>query len=1592
MDRDFTSISRAACEAAAELNFVAPDTITPMIIQQLHEDLNAISPDIISPEEIAIFGIRTDILSFDKLAKEVIISLSDNNRDDSVILRCKENIRNQISLRELPIRIMTDTERRKEHESLVKYSEICHKMLSIRRRLRRGLEIIILLNKTPENNVSAWLGPTLMLLLSLLKREPASVTEGAVEKVYIDCSKYLSNRLDSLKKFVGIATIRAISDRNLSSDLQEEPLYDTCTRIFYRLKILSEQQLFDYTSFIYIVPLILMAIKNGGLGKDSEKVIDEHVVLSLEFLLSHAVLCTEKNVQRVNILETVIISLRLYPQHYKLSHDVFFCVCQHLAPDYDQDELALILRGILQSDRSVRATLLEAVDAYFDLSDIAFSEEIWLACYDDVSDVKQFANDVWQESQMKISKENVGYILNYITSGRTWIRRAAAKGLRSALRTHRDLFGDILLRLQDIYCEYNGLNQQFDSKREFYRKATVEDQWKQREGVAFCFLELAEIFQPVYLLSFITFLLECGPLKDRHANVRNRIVEAAVHVINARGNTKTEELLELCNSHIGTVDNLKNNSDEFNEAVVILSGAAGQHLKPNDARIPQLMDQLLDCLNTPSEAVQSAAAEYLSLLLRFRTPEMQLMIERLLNILEASSVYATQRGAAYGLAEIVKRGGIAMVKYCNITEKLRKCIENKKVHEKRQGAFIAYELLSSSLARLFEPYALDIIPNILTGFGDTKPNVREACHDASRAIFSKLSSFGVRRTMPILLQGLEEQQWRSKKGACECLGAMAYMDPQQLAQSLPDIIPPLTNVLNDSHKEVRASANANLKKFGEVVSNPEIKANANIVLKALSDPTKYTENALDSLLKVSFVHYIDGSSLAFLVPILERGLKLRSGTKQKASKIIGSLSRLTESDDLTVHLASFLSGLRAAIVDPVPATRATSSKAMGSLIEKLGEDAMPELIPSLMAMLRSDTGAGARLGSAQALSEILAGLGTSRLDDTLPLIFQNVKSSKPIVREGYMSLFIFLPACFGTSFAAYLSQIVPYLLAGLADDVEAVREISLRAGRLLVKKYSNRAVDLLLPELQSGLADDNYRIRLSSMELVGDLLYSITGINSENLRDDNMANQEKYENDDNIISINKQNEAIHTLLEILGSEKRNWVLSAIFICRCDTATHVRAKANQIWKTLVSSPRVLKEIIPTLSQLIVLRISSSSWERKIIASNALGELIRKAGEGALSALFPSLESELRYKNDVNIHLGVCIALREIAATAPSDILENYENILIASLRIALISQSPEVRDSAAEAFDALQNVLGKKAINDVIIYILQLLDSSEKAEIALAALLTLLKDNSRSNFILPKLLPTLLLPPISKFNAHAIASLVRVTGPVIIRKLSQILNSLMDSIIYSKEPALKKELETSFDTILLSVDENDGLNVIMNYLLLQAKADNHCKRALAHMFLSNFLNKAEVDLSRYYHELIRVFLIGYEDGDTEVVRAACSAMTGLTKRLRKEEMETMVISCRQLLLQVGFPGVDLPGFSLPKGVGSILPIFLQALVNGNNEQRVQAAMAISDLIDRTNSNSLQPYVIQVAGSLIRVITEKSAEIRCMYRLLFYQVIG
>ncbi|KKA29998.1 hypothetical protein TD95_003828 [Thielaviopsis punctulata] len=1561
--KESDKVKISAYKATSELAFVAPQTMTPRVVQLIKQDLDASQLEGIGPMEAAIAKTPAGTAFVDVLSKKAH-AVPNKNSKDYEVLKWEEELRSSLAKKKGTEKKLSAEDQAKVNAQLKKEAGIRENVQKVVVKIQRGVGIVKALATGPPTEATLWMTTAIDCLLKCIDSGACLISGDVAPQAFIACSERCTARLGTYRQFVGIAALRAKGVTALSEDLQEEPVGEMVTRILYKLRFAAEQRPFDTVSLIYLLPLVFHILQSGGVGASDED-RDVQVVLAIEILSFHAEICSDEAVARKDILESLIVAMQRYNAHYKIIKECLSHVCRSVAPNISVLEMQALAKGAIVAEDNVRSAVLHSISDEVDMSELEFSSEIWIAAHDDDMENRELGKEIWEESDFKLSDEVPQKMLPFLESKDNHLRNASARALGDAIKDHGSVLDAVILNLESSYIELAKPRVQLLDEYGMPKKMDLSDPWEARQGLAMAFKELAPYYTTTQLDALFDFLIEKGPLGDKHANVRSKMLEAAVQVIDLRGKLLVEKLMKSFEKTLQGPDKATEFSDRVNEAVIIMYGALARHLASNDARLPVVIERLIATLSTPSETVQYAIAECLPPLVRSYGPKSTKYIEQVIETLLTSKSYAVQRGSAYGLAGLVMGRGLSTLHDQRIMSSLRSAAENKKEINQRESAFLAYELLSVILGRLFEPYVIQTVHQLLAGFGDGNTNVRDACLEASKACFRQLSSYGVKKILPTLLNGLDEDQWRSKKGACELLGAMAYLDPQQLALSLPEIIPPLTAVLNDSHKEVRAAANKSLKRFGDVISNPEVKSLVDVLLKALSDPTKYTDDALDALIKVQFVHYLDPPSLALVTRILQRGLGDRSNTKRKASQVIGSLAHLTEKKDLISHLPILVAGLKVAVVDPVPTTRATASRALGSLMEKLGEDALPDLIPGLMQTLKADTGAGDRLGSAQALSEVLAGLGTTRLEETLPTILQNVESSKASVREGFMSLFIFLPVCFGNSFSSYLGRIIPPILAGLADDVESIRETALRAGRLLVKNFAMKAVDLMLPELERGLEDDSYRIRLSSVELVGDLLFNLTGISAD----------EDHEDDEDA-----SREAGTSLKEVLGVEKRDKILSALYICRCDTSGAVRAEAISVWKALVPSPRILKELVPTLTQLIIRRLGSSNMEHKVIASNSLGELIRKAGDNVLSTLLPTLEQGLQTSNDTDARQGICLALKELIASATPEALEDHEKTLISVVRTAITDSNDEVRETAAEAFDELQQLFGKRAIDQVLPYLLNLLRSKDEADNALQALLTLLTESTRSNAILPNLIPTLTTPPISAFNARALASLTKVAGAAMSRRLPNIINSLMDNIINCNNESLKDDLDNSFNIVILSIDDDDGLNTLMNTLLQLLKHEDYRRRAAMGFHMAKFFASASVDYSRYNQDIVRTLLNSFDDRDMSVVKGAWAALSEFTKKLKKDQMEDLVASTRQTLQRVGIAGAPLPGFELPKGISAILPIFLHGLMYGGTDQRTQSALAISDIVDRTSEASLKPFVTQLTGPLIRVVSEKSTEVK------------
>ncbi|BFZ55607.1 translational activator of GCN4 [Savitreella phatthalungensis] len=1353
-----------------------------------------------------------------------------------------------------------------------------------------------------------------------------------------------------------------------SDSAPNEDERDRVTNTLYKIQFDSERQEMDDMAVVITVHLILAILRAQGLACSSDEQRDEQIELALAWLEKHAASLATADVPRVALIHALAKLAGLRTRMSQEIKDALQALASCLRDTATPQELRAFTQHLSDEPAHVRSIFLTSA-AELDLSDLDFDLDVYLALYDDYEGHAEQADQLWTENAL-IEPSDLSSLLEAgIFSDNSFVRMTSADALIDGLPNDADVQGTLVKRLVDAYIadvrppppEYDQFGQVIP--------ATVKETTGAgpvRESVAYTLGGLSTKLREEYRSEVARFLFDsthvkAAPVADPSGRVQDAMLHAGKKLV-ASSAACIEQLMPVFEQAL-RVTGASAADDHVREAAVILYGASAAHLSAGDNRISSVIDALLKAASTPSESIQIAIAECIPALIT-KVPQIQAdVFDRTLSSLTSGAGYAERRGAAYVLAGLVNGCGIASLHKYEIFEHLDRAQAAKQDVKQRQGAILALECLAQVLGPLFEPYVEKAIPYLLNAFADVANEVRKATQDAARILMATLSGYGVSLILPILLRGLGDSAWRSKKGSVELLGAMAYCSPRQLAASLPIVIPRLTEVLTDSHAQVRNAGTQSLTQFGEVINNPEIQSLVPVLLKALEDPNRHTDAAVDALLKTSFMHYIDSPSLAILVPILQRGMGERAaGVKQKSAKIFGLLSSMTNPNDLIPHIPTLLPRLRVVLSDPVPEVRATSAKALGSLVEKLGERNFPTLVNELLDVLNDKVSSTDRQGAAQAIAEVLSGLGLERLEDTLPRILQDSRSKVDYVREGFISLLIYLPATFGPRFAPYLAKSIVPVLDGLADDSDFVREASLRAGKILIANYATKSVDLMLPELEKGMFNPQWRIRVSSLQLVGDLLFKISGISNK------VSTEE--DDDESPVASDAQRAA---MLESLGQTRRDRVFCLIYIARFDLFAMVRSSAINIWKALVSNtPKTLKEILPTMLRIIIENLATKDADNRAIFVETLGDLMKKMGQDLMSQLLPALQEGLK-SSDVQYRVGVSVAISELIRNASPEQLEASESELITTLRSSLIDPSPQVRQAANVAFDSLQLKLGSGIIDQILPGLLNMLQLQDSAAAALDALRGMMQ--LRAHIILPVLLPTLTKRPMTAFNLRALSSLCNVSGNALTKRLPQLLGLVLEAEINNESPV---EAGEAFEGILLSVpDGAEGTAAVMNTVFDFVKTDDYRKRAAVCNHCVAFFANTKIDTSRYVQDLMRHFINLFVDGSEAVVKAAWAAQDALTKSLRKEDLERLVVPLRRAILDISNRDQAVPAFGLPKGLSAVLPIFLQGLMYGQQSIKEEAAKGLGDLAARTEPASLKLFVTQITGPLIRVIGERSS---------------
>ena len=1163
--------------------------------------------------------------------------------------------------------------------------------------------------------------------------------------------------------------------------------------------------------------------------------------------------------------------------------------------------------------------------------------------------------------------------------------------------------------LEDQFFTKNAYDHEADTKKNADSADKIED----RAGVVSAICEIGDLkdidLSSDNLKVLVSFVLSYA-LTDPVDDIRTKGVDAGRKLVSTFGALSIDFLLELFEGVLTTGSFVEESdavaydmskvvkdvwaSDFRKEGAVVLLGSSALHITDNDDKIKTIVEMLVDALDTPSECVQSSVAKVLSPLMKKGDTKDRAedIINRLMKKVLKDESLAVRRGAAYGVSAVVKGVGIASLKKYDIIKRLTDALTCTYAVSK-EGALFVVELLCERLGLLFEPYIIILLPALLKCFGDSSDYVRSAAGSATGLIMSKLSAHGVKLVMPAVLKAFSEDNWRAKQASIRMLGAMTNCAPRQLASCLPKIVPKLTEAFSDTHPKVKASAENALNQIITVIRNPEVSGLSKVLLKALVDPANSTKKGLEALLSTEFLHAIDAPSLAILIPVLQRGLKDKSGTaKRQSVLIVGNLVTMcNDPKDFVPYVPTLLPGLKATLLDPIPDVRTTASKSVGSLVRGLGTSQLGDLETWLHEALKSEDGSAVeRSGAAQGLSELIVAQGKDvALSVTREEIIPLSKHPSASIREGVLWVLTFMPNVLGQGYAELIDAALPPLLKGLSDESEPVREVAMRAGRVLIRSLGKSHTSKILPSLEDGLLNDDYRIRMASLNLVGDLLSMLGGVQLSGIgSEDDAKGAEK---------------AQAQIALVLGSEVRNRVLARLYMARSDTSAVVRQGAVQVWKTVVSvTPRTLREILPALISHIVDALASENVEMTTVAGRCLGDIVKKLGDSVLPEVIPILQKAL-YQGDCTTRKGVCVGLHEIIEEGSKEQIAKFMSTLAPAVKDGLCDNDDGVRRLAAGCFQQLCSTIGPAPVTEVIVPSLLIKlekinnnntegddddddDDDDEGRRALLGLKEVLRVRSRE--LLPYLVPKLV-GNITVKNAVILSNVIEATGETIHMHLVTIIPAVTLALTECPDDDVARlEGLTGVVRSLSSNISKDGVNWLVSEFAKRCGHDKAVFRKSALFMIKIFAEERKVygDFTDELPILLREVLSRLVDDDDAVLEANSAALKAVMASVSPDELVKHVDFSRSLINSlvsearrrkggVGDGLFLMPGFCRKKGLDALIPMFHHAVIFPST--REIAATGIGEMVSMTDTKFLAAtVVVKFVGPLIRVVGDRN----------------
>ena len=394
------------------------------------------------------------------------------------------------------------------------------------------------------------------------------------------------------------------------------------------------------------------------------------------------------------------------------------------------------------------------------------------------------------------------------------------------------------------------------------------------------------------------------------SSVRATGLKAAISLVRGPGKDKAAELMSVLDDVLDT----PGASAHFTYGVLSLYGELGGSL--HSGSLEKLLARLDGQLSIESESIAKGAARGLAAALggalaagMIEKDEVQARLEAGLKGVAEASGPVEARVAAFQVGAACSAVGSHVLPSWGVVAKLFAVLGDKAsaVHA-REAALLSLEQLCLRLRKGFEPYLLPVLEDsIISLYSDKERRVSDAAAKVVTTLVTGLNPLSVKLVLPALYRGMEATAWRTKEACMQALGQLATHAPKLVGPCLQEAMPKLVECLNESNAKVQAAAVAAIPIIIACVDNSETQTLKTELVNAIVDPST-TSHALEEILTTTFVNALDGTSLAFIMPVIIRGLREPSpeGKKRAVTCASNIFALIKSPSDIAPFLPSLL--------------------------------------------------------------------------------------------------------------------------------------------------------------------------------------------------------------------------------------------------------------------------------------------------------------------------------------------------------------------------------------------------------------------------------------------------------------------------------------------------------------------------------------------------------------------------------------------------------------------------------------------------------------------------------------------------------------